>query len=98
MRFKVERHVFDNFVGFYMVDTDAYGRRFHPERIVLKEYEEGAMVPEFMEISEDDAQRLMDEMWNAGFRPSEGSGSAGALKAVQDHLADMQKIVFKFIK
>ncbi len=42
----------------------------------------------------DDAQRLMDELWGCGLRPSEGTGSAGSLAATERHLADMQKIVF----
>lgn len=41
-----------------------------------------------------DAQELMDALWMAGLRPSEGTGSAGALKAVQDHLSDMRRIAF----
>lgn len=46
-------------------------------------------------IHQDAAQQLMDELWQCGLRPSEGTGSAGQLKAVQDHLADMRKLVFE---
>lgn len=38
------------------------------------------------------AQELMDALWQCGLRPSEGSGSAGALKATENHLHDMQEI------
>jgi len=41
------------------------------------------------------AQLLMDDLWNCGLRPSEGSGSAGALAATQRHLEDMRRLVFK---
>jgi hypothetical protein len=44
------------------------------------------------------AQRLMDELWHCGLRPSEGTGSAGSLKATQDHLQDMRKIVWKVLR
>lgn len=44
------------------------------------------------ELSTGEAQQLMDELWNIGLRPSEGSGSAGALAAVQNHLEDMRTI------
>lgn len=37
----------------------------------------------------------MDDLWRAGFRPTEGKGSAGALKAVEYHLEDMRRLVFK---
>lgn len=38
------------------------------------------------------AQQLVDALWQCGLRPSEGSGSAGALKATETHLKDMQEI------
>lgn len=46
-------------------------------------------------MSKDDGQAFMDELWNAGFRPTEGSGSAGSLAATQSHLKDMRAIVGK---
>ncbi|MFA7333497.1 MAG: hypothetical protein WC130_04295 [Kiritimatiellia bacterium] len=51
-------------------------------------------VPPVMHLSAPQAQMLMDDLWNCGLRPSEGTGSAGALAAVQEHLKDMRKIVF----
>lgn len=45
-------------------------------------------------LSDDRSQNLMDALWGAGFRPSEGTGSAGAMAAVQAHLADMRRLVF----
>ena len=50
-----------------------------------------------LEFRRDDAQKLMDELWNCGLRPTEGSGSAGSLAATERHLADMQKIAFKLL-
>lgn len=38
------------------------------------------------------AQQLVDALWQCGLRPSEGSGSAGALKATENHLKDMQEL------
>jgi len=40
-------------------------------------------------------QEIVDSLWNFGFRPSEGTGSAGSLKATQNHLEDMRKLVFE---
>lgn len=45
-----------------------------------------------LHISE--AQNLMDKLWDCGLRPSEGSGSAGAMAATQKHLEDMRTLVF----
>ena len=49
----------------------------------------------FMELAPAAAQELMDDLWQCGVRPSEGSGSAGALAATERHLKDMQRLVFE---
>jgi hypothetical protein len=46
-------------------------------------------------LTRERAQQLMDDLWTCGLRPSEGTGSAGALAAVERHLADMQRLVFE---
>lgn len=43
------------------------------------------------------SQQLMDDLWQCGFRPSEGTGSAGALRATENHLTDMRKLVFSLM-
>jgi hypothetical protein len=47
------------------------------------------------ELSIPQAQLLMDDLWVAGLRPTEGTGSAGALAATQKHLEDMRTLVFE---
>ena len=44
------------------------------------------------ELGTKAAQELMDDLWQCGIRPSEGTGSAGQLAATQRHLEDMQGI------
>jgi hypothetical protein len=41
-----------------------------------------------------EAQVLMDTLYDCGIRPSEGNGSAGAMRATERHLEDMRKLVF----
>ncbi len=55
---------------------------------------EGEKAPVALSLDFLEAQALMDRLWKAGLRPTEGSGSAGALAATQNHLADMQQLVF----
>lgn len=50
--------------------------------------------PPTLELKSQDAQSLMDTLWHCGFRPTEGTGSAGALAATQKHLDDMRALVF----
>jgi len=60
--------------------------------------DEGEKPPWFLRIDELEAQALMDRLWTAGFRPTEGAGSAGALDATQRHLEDMRTLVFDNVK
>ncbi len=46
-------------------------------------------------IERDEAQLLMDQLWDCGLRPTQGKGSAGQLTAVQAHLNDLREIVFQ---
>lgn len=52
----------------------------------------------FLEIEMHEAQGLMDSLWDCGLRPSEGAGSAGAFKALQNHLTDLKEILFHVMK
>lgn len=57
--------------------------------------DEGVWHPPALRMQQEDAQQLIDALWDAGLRPTEGSGSAGALAATQRHLEDMRSLVFK---
>lgn len=59
---------------------------------------EGERSEPFLELGHTGAQSLMDELWNAGIRPSEGSGSTGQLAATERHLADMRRLAFHALK
>jgi len=66
--------------------------------LTLKEIlpaDEGIEQPPTFSLRDEQAQNLIDELWRVGFRPSEGSGSAGSLAATERHLADMRHLVFK---
>lgn len=57
-----------------------------------------APIEPFLHIDSHEAQQLMDDLWDCGLRPSEGSGSAGQLRATQEHLSDMKTIAFHSLK
>jgi hypothetical protein len=61
---------------------------------VLVEVEEGTTPPIAISLPMVDAQALMDRLWKAGLRPTEGSGSAGALSATKYHLEDVRTLLF----
>lgn len=66
--------------------------------MVFDAYAEGSLIEPSLQMDMTAAQRLMDALWDCGLRPSEGSGSAGALAATQRHLEDMRRLVFEVPK
>ena len=48
-----------------------------------------------LQLDHQQTQELMDSLWDCGIRPTEGTGSAGAMAAMQKHLEDMRTLVFK---
>lgn len=63
--------------------------------LTLNKVEDGAQPTPTMTLRPEQAQQFIDELWRCGFRPTEGSGSAGSLAATERHLADMRALVFK---
>ena len=68
------------------------------EPLVFKEQQEGLFFEPALRLNTGEAQRLMDELWDCGLRPSEGTGSAGSLRATEKHLTDMQRIAFMLLE
>jgi hypothetical protein len=66
--------------------------------VTMRSIEAGEPIPSAFTLDKTAAQVLMDDLWHAGIRPTEGSGSAGSLAATERHLADMRRIVEKSLK
>ncbi len=80
---------------FITADLDN-GKRACAQEVVFKETQEDGVWPQpALRVAPEDAQQLMDELWRAGLRPTEGTGSAGAMAAQTRHLEDMRALVFK---
>lgn len=43
----------------------------------------------------EDAQILMDELYAIGIRPTDGRSTVGQVQAMQNHLDDLRRLVFK---
>ena len=75
---------------------NAMGLAAIAEPLVMRPVEKGELVSEpTVQLTMESAQALMDELWFCGIRPAEAKGSAGELKAVEYHLEDMRRLVFK---
>jgi len=63
--------------------------------VVMTPHVIGTLIEPMLRLGIQQAQQLIDELWQCGLRPSEGTGSAGAMAATQKHLEDMRTLVFK---
>ncbi len=70
------------------------GARAVAKPLVFEKHTMGNFVEPALVLPLPAAQRLMDELWVCGLRPTEGAGSAGSLLATQNHLEDMRTIAF----
>lgn len=62
--------------------------------LTFEKHEEGAYVPPFTRLEARNAQLLIDSLWNAGLRPTQGKQSEGVVSAQARHLEDMRAITF----
>lgn len=69
------------------------GRYSYAQPLVYSEKAEGQILEPVVELIGEEAQQLMDELWSAGLRPTEGAGSAGSLAATERHLKDMRTLL-----
>lgn len=93
LRIAREPHQFDQ-VNCYLWDFDDDGRRRATQIVEGERIERGQYVEPTFRLHGESAQQLMDDLWAAGFRPTEGRQSEGMASAQASHLADMRAIAF----
>lgn len=89
MKFYGQRQIINDAVDLHLLDGENVATN-----ITFEKRAPGQLVTPLMSLQMNDAQRLMDVLWDCGLRPSEGSGSAGSLAATEKHLADMRRLAF----
>lgn len=94
---RAQRELWNDTIAIHMAERKPFGL-FVAQATTFTEQQEGSFSEPFLRLRIDDAQRLMDELWHCGLRPSEGTGSAGSLKATENHLADMKRIAFTLLE
>jgi len=81
-------------VGVLLVKHETGKPRLIAKPLDFAEVPAGASVDPTFSLQRDEAQELMDMLWNCGLRPTQGKQSTGQLDAVERHLADMRAIAF----
>lgn len=93
------RHPWGSHVDLLLCETpsDSDCKRRVVTQLVASTVEDSICIEPTCTITSAAAQELMDQLWQCGLRPSEGTGSAGALAATQRHLDDMRRLVFDLV-
>lgn len=95
IEFYAERKPWHSGVSIHMGEKFDGGAFSVAQPVVMQQKKPGELSPPFMSLDMESAQLLIDELWNCGLRPTEGTGSAGSLAATERHLEDMRRLVFK---
>lgn len=86
----------DGYNGYVISETPTERKiaTFHFETIV----DEGSIMPPArLILSHNAVQVLMDDLWRAGLRPTDGESSASVVKARQEHLSDLRTALHMLI-
>ncbi len=94
---RCQRAPWNEGVEVVVFDRQGSPRAVSTARVEFSPITEGQDVEPTLKLSTSSAQRLMDELWSCGLRPTEGTGSAGSLAATERHLKDMQRVAFAFL-
>jgi len=95
LRLLAHQHVWSECVDFLLI-REMNGPRAVCGPLQFVEIPEGGPHPiqPTFSLAYQEAQELMDALWNVGLRPTQGKSSSGQLEAVERHLADMRTIAF----
>lgn len=93
-KFSAEREIWSEAVSIRIGVRQEDGGFAVAEPLTMRVIEPGAFVPPCVNMPFSAAQSLMDELWQAGCRPSQSIGTAGQVEAIKHHLEDMRKLVF----
>lgn len=100
LRFHAGREFLRNTIAIHLADERPNGQVMVAQPVVFSPpVDDSVMFTDpMLRMPVASAQNLMDELWSAGLRPTEGAGSAGSLAATERHLADMKAIAFHTLK
>lgn len=79
-------------IGMDKINTE--GCWYIGQPIIFKRSVDGGMIEApTLQLTKKQLVDLMDELWRAGIRPSNGEGNIGQIGALKDHLDDLRRII-----
>lgn len=95
----VSKHDHGFSVAFYITGyNEQTGKKYHVEPVQFKEIESNRYRDPSFQTTPEQAQAIFQQMWNLGYRPSDGTGNSGHVGALSKHLDDMRAIVSSKLK
>lgn len=76
-------------LGVELLFMQPFGRQMHAVRRMereLVEYTPGQCIEPTLVLELEEAQQLMQELWDQGFRPNNGAGSGAEADALKKHI------------
>lgn len=63
--------------------------------LIMQKHKQGMHLEPTFRLDREQAQVLFDQLWQMGLRPQDGTGNSGHVAAINYHLEDMRRLVFK---
>lgn len=98
MEIMARREDWNDGISVYMRQRTVGHGAMVAEPVIMVMVEPGMRMNPMLMLGIQQAQQLMDELWQCGLRPTEGTGSAGSLAATERHLKDMQTIALGLLR
>lgn len=97
--YQIDRGGFEFFLTANFATQDFELRARQHDRIVMPialcdEWGDGEECPPCMRLTNTDMQHLMDEMWSMGIRPTKNEPSTSLVKAKDEHIKDLRRVLF----
>lgn len=73
---------------------------FYPKFIEFTRHPEATAIPRssVLDISTNAAQKMMNDLWDAGLRPPYMQHTTETVVALKEHISDFRKIISKLLK
>lgn len=102
MKWFAHRNLMRLAVELMLVD-ESHGRRAFGQRVELtlktvEPGEEHVVREPTLSMRYEAAQSLLQALWNEGFRPNEGEGTAGQVAALQSHIRFAERVADRLLE
>lgn len=90
----LERRDYQQEVAVWIGEERNEGAYFQPHLLLEPTAQPFRLPPEpTLRLTDDQGQQLVNQLWRAGFRPSEAVSSTGEREAMREHIKDLRGVI-----